>query len=223
MQNWSQVFADTLALYESCYVPGDQGDAGKGQVCVRAGLTIYQMFDLNVGYIRKNPGQTQFNGVSVDALLDKSDGTWADYLTDELQPDGTRLIKLAYSPHNEPVPPGTPLPPLDWVQPIAAYLEYPGPLVLIDDEPDPDPAPGPDPDIDTVLARLDVLEQQMIDLASQQTVDTSAIMDAVAEVGAKVDRNEARFNDVVSDVEDGLRKLGILLYLRRPEVPDDES
>jgi hypothetical protein len=154
MQNYSSVFADTLALYESLYVPGDQGDAAKGQVTVRAGYTINQYLDPRVGYITKSPGQTQFHGVAVDALLDSVDGSGADYLTDELQPDGRRLIKLAYSVYATP-PPGTPI--TNWVQPTAAYLEYPGPLVLKgaapvpvppeDGKPDqyPDDAPWPPP------------------------------------------------------------------------------
>jgi hypothetical protein len=156
MDNYSYVFADTLALYESCVVPGDQGDAGKGQVLVRAGYTINQTLNPRVGYVSKNPGQTQFHGVGVDALHDCGDGTGADFLTDELQADGTRLIKVAYTPYPPP-PPGTP-PPLNWIQPTAAYLEYPGPLVLKgtappelpdDGKPDmyPDDAPWPPPPI----------------------------------------------------------------------------
>jgi len=159
MDNYSQVFAETLALYESCYVPGDQGDNGKGQVLVRAGYTINQTINPRVGYVAKTGGQTQFHGVGVDALHDCVDGTGADYLTDELQPDGRRLIKLAYTPYPPP-PAGSP-PPTNWVQPTAAYLEYPGPLVLKgtapppdDGKPDgyPEDAPWPAPPIEPAWA-----------------------------------------------------------------------
>ena len=129
MYNYSQVFADTLAEFESPYVPGDQGDAGKGQVTARAGYKIFSSMNGNVGYISKQPGQTQYHEIAVDALLDKSDGTGADYLTDELQPDGRRLIKLAYTPYAPP-PPGTPLPPANWQMPTEEYLHFGGPLVL---------------------------------------------------------------------------------------------
>ena len=69
---------------------------------MRAGYTIHTTLDANVGYIAKTPGQTQFYGVAVDALQDKGDGFGADYLTDELQPDGRRLIKLAYTAYPTP-------------------------------------------------------------------------------------------------------------------------
>lgn len=139
MDNFSQVFADTLAEYESPYVPGDQGDAGKGQVTVRAGFKINTTLDPDVGYIAKTGGQTQFHGVSVDALQDKSDGTGADYLTDELQPDGRRLIKLAYTHYPTAAVPPT----KNWVLPTAPYLDYPGPLVLKGETPEPPDPPDP--------------------------------------------------------------------------------
>jgi hypothetical protein len=140
MANYSQVFADTLAEFESNLVPGDQGDAGKGQVTARAGYKIHAT-NSNVGYITKQPGQTQYYGIAVDALHDKSDGTGADYLTDELQADGQRLIKVAYTPYPPP-PPGTPLPPSNWLAPTAAYLDYPGPMTLKGSAPE--PPDGPD-------------------------------------------------------------------------------
>lgn len=127
MQNWSSVFQETIDEFESPYVPGDQGDAGKGQVTVRAGYKIHSFNDQNIGYIAKNPGQTQFYGVAVDALLDQRDGSGADFLTDELQSDGRRLIKSVYVPYATP-PAGTPI--TNWVQPSAEFLNYPGPLVL---------------------------------------------------------------------------------------------
>lgn len=143
MQNYSSIFQEVLAEFESNYVPGDQGDAGKGQVTVRAGLRIFQNQDSDIGYIAKTSGQTNFHGVSVDALQDKSDGTGADFLTDELQSDGRRLIKLAYSVYPAP-PPGID-PKKGWVQPEERYLSYPGPMKLrvpIPPEPIP-PQPAP--------------------------------------------------------------------------------
>jgi hypothetical protein len=213
MQNWSQVFADTLNEFESCIVPADQGDAGKGQVCVRAGYTIHTVWDPNVGYISKSAGQTQFNGVAVDALLDKSDGTGADYLTDVDLGNGTREIRLAYTPYAPP-PAGTPLPPANWVQPTAAYLELPGPLVLKSDPPDPAPEPAP-PDNEEVLLRLDVIEQQLVELAAAQSADTAAVLTAIADFRAYV-------TDTVEDVEDFVNKLGKgILFIRRhrPDEP----
>jgi len=189
MTNYSQVFADTLALYESNYVPGDQGDAGKGQVCVRAGYTIHTTLDASVGYIAKNPGQTQFYGVAVDALQDKSDGFGADYLTDELQPDGRRLIKLAYTPYPTPaVPPTT-----GWVAPTAAMLEHPGPLKLKATTPPPEPTPPAPSKDDEILSRLD-------DIQAQQAADTTTILQ-------RGDANTATIRAEVAGVLDYIKHL----------------
>jgi len=194
--NYSQVFADTLALYESNYVPGDQGDAGKGQVCVRAGYTIATTLDANVGYIAKNPGQTQFYGVAVDALQDKSDGFGADYLTDELQPDGRRLIKLAYTPYPTPaVPPTT-----GWVAPTAAMLEHPGPLTLKATTPAPTPEPPAPSKDDEILSRLD-------DIQAQQAADTTTILQ----------RGDANTATIRADVA------GVLDYIKHLEHSLEES
>jgi len=192
MQNWSQVFADTLALYESPYVPGDQGDAGKGQVCVRAGYTIHTTLDANVGYIAKNPGQTQFYGVAVDALQDKSDGFGADYLTDELQPDGRRLIKLAYTPYPTPASPPT----TGWVAPTAAMLEHPGPLVLKSTAP---PVPGPEPTPPTGPTNADIMSA-LDDMRAQAAADK-------AEILARDDANTATVRADVAGVLDYIKHL----------------
>ncbi len=209
MTNYSQVFADTLALYESPYVPGDQGDAGKGQVCVRAGYTIHTTLDASVGYIAKNPGQTQFYGVAVDALQDKSDGFGADYLTDELQPDGRRLIKLAYTPYAIAAVPPT----AGWVAPTAAMLEHPGPLVLKSTAP---PVPGPEPTPptpskdDEILSRLD-------DIQAQQAADTTTML---ARDDANTEKIQTQIHDLVEDIEASLKKAGIVLVIRKRRKGD---
>jgi hypothetical protein len=201
MTNYSQVFADTLALYESNYVPGDQGDAGKGQVCVRAGYTIHTTLDASVGYIAKNPGQTQFYGVAVDALQDKSDGFGADYLTDELQPDGRRLIKLAYTPYPTPaVPPTT-----GWVAPTAAMLEHPGPLTLKATTPAPTPEPPAPSKDDEILSALD-------DMRAQAAADKAELL---ARDDANTQKSMQQISDLIEDVEASLKKAGIALVIHR--------
>lgn len=141
MTNWSFVFSETLALYETLVVPGDRGDEAKGQVTAQAGYTIHTMHDATVGYISKSGGQTQYHGIAVDALQDTA-GYGADYLTDELQPDGTRIIKLAYSEYAPPAP-GAPLPPANWQKPTPEMLTFGGPLVMKSVAP-PEPS-GPTP------------------------------------------------------------------------------
>ena len=152
MQNWSHVVADTLNEFESLYVPGDQGDAGKGQVLVRAGYRIYSRNRCERGLHRQVAGPDAILRRRRRCAQDKSDGTWADYLTDILQPDGRRLIALAYTPHNDAIAAGT-NPADGWVQPTAAMLEHPGPLVLKSAAPVPGPEPTPPAD-DAVLAEL---------------------------------------------------------------------
>lgn len=211
MQNYSQVFADVLAEFESPYVPGDQGDAGKGQVTVRAAYKINSTMNPRVGCITKNPGQTQFHGVAVDALLDNVDGSGADFLTDELQPDGQRLIKLAYSVYATP-PPGTPV--TNWTQPTAAMLDYPGPLTLKGDAPAPGPDPEPSPDDDAIiLAALDDIGATLAQMQIQQEADTAAIL---ARDDTNTEKSMQQIRDLVEDVEETLIEIAILLLLRRP-------
>lgn len=213
MVNYSQVFADTLAEFESPFVPGDQGDAGKGQVTVRAGYKICTTMDPDIGYIAKSPGQTQFNGVSVDALKDKSDGTWADFLTDELQPDGRRLIKLAYTPGDPPAAGSDPR--AGWVQPTEAYCDYPGPLVLKSPAPGPDPEPEPEPGPadDEILDRLDEINQTLIAMQTQQSDDTIAIL---ARSDENTEKIQSQINQIVNDAEETLKEVLVLILLNRP-------
>jgi len=223
MQNYSQKYAEALAEFVSPLVPADRGDEGKGQVNARAVYKINQI-NPNVGHIAKSAGQTQYHELSVDACLDRSDGTGADYLTDVDLGNGQREIRVAYTPYAPP-PPGTPLPPANWVQPTAEQLTYGGPLTLKADSgggiPDPTPTPPP-ADNAAVLARIDQLEvatmarfdtvdASLVALQNQQATDTTAIL-------AAVQHFEDRFNQIIEDVEDTLVDLALLLLLnRRPE------
>jgi hypothetical protein len=211
MDNYSQIFADTLALYESPYVPGDQGDAGKGQVLVRAGYTIHTTINANVGYIAKNPGQVQYHGVACDALLDRVDGSGADFLTDELQPDGRRLIKSVFTAYATP-PPGTPI--TNWVQPTADYLNQPGPLVLKTHTapPNPDAPPPSDPDV----ARFDAIDEAIAGLAVQLEAATAEIL---ARDDANTEKIQQQIHQLVEDAEATLiviAKVLLLFWRDRP-------
>jgi len=214
MVNYSNVFADVLAEFESNYVPGDQGDAGKGQATARAGERINRTLDANVGYIGKNPGQTQFNGIAVDALQDKSDGYGADYLTDILQADGRRLIALAFTPYPTPaVPPTT-----GWVQPTPAYLDFPGPMVLKSaTPPGPEPAPTPPADTAAILDAIAGLASTLDDMRAQAASDTAAI---IARDDANTAKSQQQISDLVEDVEQSLKKAGIALVIRKRRKGD---
>lgn len=225
MQNYSQVFADTLAEFVSPIVPADQGDNGKGQVTARAAYTINTTMNANVGHIGKNPGQTQYptpsidglKGIAVDALMDKGDGTGADYLTDVDLGNGTREIRLAYTPYAPP-PPGTD-PTANYVAPSTTYRDLPGPLTLKADSggggtPEPGPDPNPPADYTEVLAALDELAATLANMQVQQATDTAAI---IANDDENTEKGMQQIRDLVEDVEESLIKFALLLLVRRPE------
>jgi hypothetical protein len=210
MQNYSSVFAETLAEFVSPIVPGDQGDAGKGQVTARAVHKINRTLNANVGYIAKNPGQTQYFGISVAACSDKSDGTGADYLTDVDLGNGTREIRLMYSAYAPP-PPGSPLPPADWRYPTDDMLTKGGPLTLKSETPVPGPEPEPGPDEDA--ARFDALDASVAALSEQVTTSTAEIL---ARSDANTEAIQTQIHDLVEDAEESLKEIGlVLLFLLR--------
>jgi hypothetical protein len=225
MQNYSQVFADTIAEFQSPYVAGDQGDNGKGQVTARAAYKIFTTMNANVGHIGKNPGQTQYpnpsidglRGIAVDALTDKADGTGADFLTDVLQADGRRLIAVAYTPYAPP-PVGSD-PAAGWVAPSTTYRDLPGPLTL--KVPDVPPGPTPVPPTDDVMTALNtIIATQLVhtdllhQVQAQQANDTAAVLTAIADVKTYI-------HDLVEDLEDWAKKAGLALLIRRRRQPEE--
>jgi len=209
MQNYSQIYADTLAEFESPLVPADRGDEGKGQVNARAVYTIHQT-NPNIGHIAKSGAQTAYHGLSVDAALDRSDGTGADYLTDVDVGNGMREIRVAYTPYAPP-PLTEPLPPANWVEPTEEQLTYGGPLVLKSTTPPPQPEPTPPP-LD-YTARFDAIDQQLGVLATQADQNTQTVLAAVQQL-------EQRINQIVEDAEATLLLVGkVLLLLWRDRPP----
>jgi len=200
MQNFSAVYEQTLNEFQSLIVPNDQADAAKGQVNTRAGLKINAM-DRSIGFIRKNPGQTQHAGVGVDTLMSNADGSWDDYLTDVAVNATSRRIKVAYTPH--PAAGSPPYP--DWVQPTAAHVAAPGPLVLKSDVgPGPGPEPTPEPpssdQYDEIIRKLDAqmelilgMDAKMNALAVQANTNTQAI--------------QKQIHDLVEDVEETMKQI----------------
>jgi hypothetical protein len=199
MQNFSAVYEQTLAEFQSLIVPNDQADAAKGQVNTRAGLKINAM-DRSIGFIRKNPGQTQHAGVGVDTLMSNVDGSWDDYLTDVAVNATSRRIKVAYTPH--PAAGSPPYP--DWVQPTAAHVAVPGPLQLKSDVgPGPDPTPEPPPSNDQYAEIIRKLDAQM-----QLILGMDAKMNALA---VQSNNNTAaiqkQIHDLVEDVEETMKQV----------------
>lgn len=203
MQNYSAVFAETLAEFESPIVPADQADAGKGQLLVRTGYKIWRAGNKNIGYIRKNPGQNQFMGVGVDVLKDNNDGSWADFITDVAVAGdpSKRLIKLVFVSN----PPSGSPPYADWVEPNVTYFNPPGPMKLKSEPmPGPDPTPTPPTDNTEVLAKLDEIKQLIMD-------STISVM---ANDNANTEKIQTQIHDLVEDVEDSLKQILPLITCR---------
>lgn len=216
MQNYSSYFATALGEFVSPLCPAGTEDAAKGQVTMRAGYAINTGASANVGFIAKSAGQTQFAGVGVDALLDRGDGTGADFLTDVDAGNGMREVRLAFTAYAPP-PPGTVLPPSNWVQPTTAHLAEPGPLVLKSGTPVPEPEPEPVPPVDSaqmdrIEAKLDALQLQLID----------GFQEVIATDNANTEKVQTQLHDIVEDAEESLMKIApILLGLLR--AADDDS
>lgn len=230
MQNYSNVFAETLAEFVSPIVPADQGDNGKGQVCARAAYKINTTMNPQVGHIGKNPGQTQYptpyidglRGIAVDALIDKSDGTGADYLTDVDLGNGTREIRVAYTPYAPP-PAGSD-PAANYVPPSTQYRDLPGPLTLKTPDSGGGDGGGTDPlpppaDYTEVLSALDDIASTLATMQVQQETDTATIL---ARDDANAAKGMQQISDLVEDVEESLMDAlkVVIILLRRRDDPE---
>jgi|GEM_PF-6502356 len=205
MQDYRRIFTETLADFESPIVPKDQADAGKGQLLVRAGFKIYTAGDTNVGYIKKNPGQTQYLGVSVDSLKDKRDGSWDDYITDvavEGDPN-SREIRVTRTAHPAE---GTP-PYADWVEPTVMYTQQSGPMKLKDR-----PSPNPEPSDAIVIKKLD--EIQLALSAMDQKLNQLAL-----QADQNTEKIQTQIHDLVEDVEDSMKQVLPLITCRYQADP----
>lgn len=198
MQDYTQQFREALAEFESPIVHAGEEDAAKGQVTVLAGFRIHQIYDPNVGYIRKHAGQTQFAGVSVDALLDQSDGSGADFLTDVDVGNNLREIRVVFTRY-PPAKLGTRLPPDNWVQPTLEHVNTPGPLVRRLELPGEIEQPGEVPPaegdrLDRIEAAIANLEQQIREAADR----------AIATDNANTEKIQQQLHAIVEDAERSL-------------------
>jgi hypothetical protein len=221
MANYSSVFQQAIDDFESPIVPSDQGDAGKGQVTARAGYIINSTMDDDIGYISKQPGQTQYYGIAVDAIHSRADGSGADYLTDVDLGNGTREIRVAYTPYATP-PPGTPI--TNWTQPTEDFLNYGGPLTLKSDGGGTDPIPTPTPPADNaeVLAKLDqVLANQGTIVANQNTILANQ-SSGLSQVLAAVSALDAFIRGTFDQIEDWLNKFGKVFAWWKLRGRDDQ-
>lgn len=142
MQNYSADVAEILdRAYQSPVVLRDQEETGKAQFTRRAAWDLHQK-DPNIGLVTKTSGN-QVGGLSVDLLMDKSDGSWTD-VASKSDVDAAHVeIRSVWVPHGgeEPNSPSVTL----WVQPTQALADQPGPLEVVASNPAPGPEPNPTP------------------------------------------------------------------------------
>lgn len=143
MQNYSSIVSVTLAGFSTQTVPTDQEEEGKAQLCRQAGWTIHQQ-NANIGYLRKDSGNA-VAGLTVDVLMDKSDGSAADMAssTPVGAPAGHVTITAPWSPYPVNTDPAWLA---RWVKPTAELANLPGPLSG-GASPDPPEPPTPPPDL----------------------------------------------------------------------------
>lgn len=139
MQNYSGVVAGILAGYPTQIVPADQEEDGKAQLTRQAAWDIFQQ-NPNIGLMSKTSGNN-VHGLTVDVIMDKSDGSGADIASS--RPDAPGFVEItsvwsAYPPNSDPAWLSR------WVTPTAELAALPGPMGGDEPEP-PDPPDPPDP------------------------------------------------------------------------------
>lgn len=126
------ILRDTFA---SSIVESGQEEEAKAQLTRVAGWALHQD-DPNIGYVKKTRGNN-VAGLSVDLLMDRSDGSFADIASSKADLEGWVRIRVVWVSHG-------PSSDLEWVQPTAALAKMPGPMALIEEEPEPVEEPADD-------------------------------------------------------------------------------
>lgn len=129
----------------------DQVEADKGLVTCRAAWYVNQQRDPMHGQLYKASGNN-YKHLSVDWILDRTDGTGWDIMTD----DGVNAFPSNGGPE-APDPARIP----DWRQPTAELAQIGTPA------PGPDPGPEPTPDDDDLTAAINTLTALMIEQSEQ--------------------------------------------------------
>jgi hypothetical protein len=125
MQNYYTTVEEALGGFDNTIVPKEAEEQGKSQLLRRAGYLIH-LKDPNIGYLSK-PDGNQVHGLSVDVLMDKRDGSWADCASSEMVRgnDAVRRITAPWTPHG---PDQSPSWLARWVKPTHEMALRPGPM-----------------------------------------------------------------------------------------------
>jgi hypothetical protein len=218
MQNYGSVVANVLATqFVRPQVPAADEETAKAQLTRAAAFEINQI-DPNVGLLQKTSGN-QVHGMSVDGLVDRSNGDFADIATAEGVGGLVVTIKAHWIQRNGTAPMTS-----GWIQPTAALALLPGPMERTGEAPGPgpDPGPGPQPPSDNseVLAKLDQLIDMVDRLMKQQAGDTARILERDDYNTEKIQRQLAQ---IVEDAEKTLKQVMIILLATRQPQPEKDA
>lgn len=214
MKNYSEIVATVLSTaFESNIVAADDEERGKAQLTRLAAFEIHR-FNPDIG-LRKKTGGNQVADLSVDTIVDRTDGTVVDIATSRDEVKGQTKAILAgwfdYGPNPAEI--------ATYVEPTEALAGLPGPMQATID---PGPVPGEDPDegdgepgegetdpIDVIIESLDAIENRLAKIDARIDADTEAILARSDENTAKIQQQIAT---IVEDAEATLRQyLPILL------------
>jgi hypothetical protein len=216
MQNYGSIVNDTLnSWFTSNVVPAAEEETGKAQLTRAAAWEIYKV-DSNIGLMRKESGNN-VNGLSVDALVDKVTGEWADIATAQGVGSPTVTIKGQWLQHA-----GSGSAPNNWVQPTLELAKTPGPMPTSSGPSPEPPQPGPGPDIDTNKEIMDalnvIINTQLVHTDKMNQLEVQAAGN-MARMNEHDDNNtekiQRQLHQIVEDAEATLKQVMIILIANR--------
>jgi hypothetical protein len=134
MENYAAIVQQTLAEFETVTVPTDRLEEGKAQLTRRAAYALNRI-NPNIGLLRKTGGNA-VEELSVDVIMDRSDGTWADIAS-----SSGDVVRAVWVHHGERSTDRAWL--ALWVEPTAHLADLAGPMRLRNQPPGPPIAPPP--------------------------------------------------------------------------------
>jgi len=168
MENFSQTVQtafDQLVSEGFPLLSTNREEEEKARLTRRAAWLIHQI-DRNIGLLQKTSGNNVL-GLSVDIIIDKTNGDFADVASSEEIGAGNRRIMPVWVPKNDTNLISR------WVQPTPELADItPG---SSPQPPDPGTIPTPLPEESQVLARLDLMDKKLDRMVSlmEEMVDVA--------------------------------------------------
>ena len=219
MYNYQSVVADILATqFVSPVVTAADEEAGKAQLLFAAVWQIHQT-NPNIGLVEKTSGNA-IDGMTVDVMMDKTDGSAADCSSSTPDAPGYVRITTPWSPYAANMDPAWLT---RWRAPTQTLATKPTPMQRTGTTPPPDPTPPP-ADNSEVLAAIAALRDDMqsgfLSLSDQLTSVATSIM---SNDNANTEKIQTQIHGVVEDMEDSLKKAAPFLLKLFREADDDNS